>query len=88
MLTLSASRHHGFFAFTTIVFGFGFAAECRPSGSKSRAIASANVGTTRRSLKRLGFLRQIIAAPNRPRNPELADAVSAVVFERLVPKHE
>lgn len=73
----------GFLYFTPIVFGFGFAADADQAVLKVVQSLRANLGTTPPEFAQAALdLAALIAAQNR--DPELADAVSAVAVERLV----
>jgi hypothetical protein len=77
----------GLLNFTPIVFGFGFAADADQAVLKVVQSLRANLGITRPEFAQAALdLAALIAAQNR--DPELADAVSAVAVERLVATHD
>jgi hypothetical protein len=77
----------GFVYFTPIVFGFGFAPDAGQAVLKVVQSLRANLATTPPELAQAVLdLAALIAAQNR--DPELADAVSAVAVERLVATHD
>ena len=82
-----AATLDGFLYFTPIVFGFGFAADADQAVLNVVQSLRANLATTSPEFAQAALdLAALIAAQNR--DPELADAVSAVAVERLVATHD
>jgi hypothetical protein len=76
-----------FLYFTPIVFGFGFASDTREPVLKVVQTLRANLATTPPEFAQAALdLAALVAAQNR--DPELADAVTAVAVERLVLTHD